>query len=160
MANTSLRVLKSFIKYKTVQLGTMYSIWWKIIQNLQSCMSLAYIFSSVSHLRQIYTCINKDRALRMSIKGLDTKYSIIMYLYNLHTLLKNHYWHSVVTLTFLFLFFIFITNTILTIQYDTPLTLITMQKRGYSQLINQYTTLEKILDECKADLENFLWGKG
>ena len=30
-----------------------------------------------------------------------------------------------------------------------------MQKRGYSQLINQYTTLEKILDECKADLENF-----
>ena len=93
MANTSLRVLKSFIKYKTVNLGTLYSIWWKITQNLQSCMSQAYIFSSVSHLGQIYTCINKDRALRMSIEGLDTKYrySIIMYLYNLHNPLKNYY---------------------------------------------------------------------
>ena len=93
MANTSLRVLKSFIKYKTVHLGTLYSIWWKITQNLQSCMSQAYIFSSVSHLGQIYTCINKDRALRMSIEGLDTKYrySIIMYLYNLHNPLKNYY---------------------------------------------------------------------
>ena len=89
MANKSLRVLKSFIKYKTVHLGTVYSIWWKITQNLQSCMSQAYIFSSVSHLGEIYTCINKDRALQMSIKGLDTKYSIIMYLYNLHNPLKK-----------------------------------------------------------------------
>ena len=73
MANISLRVLKSFIKYKTVHLGTVYSLWWKITQNLQSCMSEAYIFSSVSNLGQMYTCINKDRALRVSIKGLDTK---------------------------------------------------------------------------------------
>lgn len=62
-------------------------------------MSQAYIFSSVSHLGQIYTCINKERALWMSIKGLDTKYSIIMYLYNFHYPLKNYYWYSVVTLT-------------------------------------------------------------
>ena len=99
MANKSLRVLKSFIKYKTVHLGTVHSIWWKITQNLQSCMSQAYIFSSLSHLGEIYTCINKDRALQMSIKGLDTKYSIIMYLYNLHNPLKSYYWYSVVTLT-------------------------------------------------------------
>ena len=90
MANTSLGVLKSFIKYKTVHLGTVYNIWWKITQNLQSCMSQACIFSSVSHLGQIHTCINKDRALRLSIKGLDTKYSIIMHLYNLHNPLKNY----------------------------------------------------------------------